>query len=458
MKNRGLQQAFANGGVAGEFYPTQETEELMRRERMAMDDVMGRMKYARRSERQALGAELGNMIKGFGDRYMPSGQGQPSENNFVMQNTMQNLDGLKSSLFDMAKYRPRRGTMAGQGVSAIGQVMNNYLTEKEPVVGFRQGGTVGVDQRGFIKGPGGVDNVPARVDETGEEIRVGAGERIVNKDQNAALEALAAEAGMTLDEYLAASTGKPVGPTMKKGLRGLNRGGFVDDYGTLREPNRFQKAPERVILSSQLANANTAPQPAPTGQVVRSGFQQLPADTTAFDNEVRARAEANRLKAASKGVVVEPTAPAPAAQPATAAQPAAQGRLARVGSAAKSALGTAGKVAGAAAGLSGAYEMATGETPADQVAGGLKALAAVPSGPAQVVGGAALIGDQLLQSKTGKGLVFYDLPFWGQEGALVAILVTLAPLVVLLALIKIFPPWDDEHITDSPTPTPAMAH
>jgi Ni/Fe-hydrogenase subunit HybB-like protein len=66
-----------------------------------------------------------------------------------------------------------------------------------------------------------------------------------------------------------------------------------------------------------------------------------------------------------------------------------------------------------------------------------------------------VIGGQEL-SKTGKGLIFYHLPFWGQEGALVALLVTIAPIFVLLAAIKLFPPWEDEHITDSPTP--AVAH
>jgi Ni/Fe-hydrogenase subunit HybB-like protein len=55
-----------------------------------------------------------------------------------------------------------------------------------------------------------------------------------------------------------------------------------------------------------------------------------------------------------------------------------------------------------------------------------------------------VIGGQEL-SKTGKGLVFYDLPLFGQEGALVAILLTIAPLIVLLGIIRIFPPWEDGH-------------
>jgi Ni/Fe-hydrogenase subunit HybB-like protein len=55
-----------------------------------------------------------------------------------------------------------------------------------------------------------------------------------------------------------------------------------------------------------------------------------------------------------------------------------------------------------------------------------------------------VIGGQEL-SKTGKGLVFYDLPLLGQEGALVAIALCIAPLLVLLGAIRLFPPWEDGH-------------
>ncbi len=60
-----------------------------------------------------------------------------------------------------------------------------------------------------------------------------------------------------------------------------------------------------------------------------------------------------------------------------------------------------------------------------------------------------VIGGQEL-SKTGKGLIFYDMPFLGQEGALVAILLTLAPLLTLLGAIRLFPPWEDGHTPASP--------
>ena len=53
-----------------------------------------------------------------------------------------------------------------------------------------------------------------------------------------------------------------------------------------------------------------------------------------------------------------------------------------------------------------------------------------------------VIGGQEI-SKTGKGLLSYHLPFLGQEGALMAIVLCLAPFAVLLGMIKLFPPWED---------------
>ncbi len=57
-----------------------------------------------------------------------------------------------------------------------------------------------------------------------------------------------------------------------------------------------------------------------------------------------------------------------------------------------------------------------------------------------------VIGGQEL-SKTGKGLLSYQMPFFGMEGALVAILLTLAPLAMLFVLTQLFPPWADHRRT-----------
>lgn len=53
-----------------------------------------------------------------------------------------------------------------------------------------------------------------------------------------------------------------------------------------------------------------------------------------------------------------------------------------------------------------------------------------------------VIGGQEI-SKTGKGLLFYHLPVLGKEGALVTIALVLAPIVTLLGLTRLFPPWMD---------------
>ncbi len=53
-----------------------------------------------------------------------------------------------------------------------------------------------------------------------------------------------------------------------------------------------------------------------------------------------------------------------------------------------------------------------------------------------------VIGGQEI-SKTGKGLLAYHMPFFGKEGALMAILLTIAPLGLLYVLTRLFPPWAD---------------
>jgi Ni/Fe-hydrogenase subunit HybB-like protein len=54
-----------------------------------------------------------------------------------------------------------------------------------------------------------------------------------------------------------------------------------------------------------------------------------------------------------------------------------------------------------------------------------------------------VIGGQEI-SKTGKGLMSYQLHWGGKEGALVAVLLTMAPLGVLYILTRLFPPWSDD--------------
>jgi Ni/Fe-hydrogenase subunit HybB-like protein len=59
-----------------------------------------------------------------------------------------------------------------------------------------------------------------------------------------------------------------------------------------------------------------------------------------------------------------------------------------------------------------------------------------------------VIGGQEI-AKTGKGLLDYHLPLLGQEGVLNAVLVLAAPLLLLLAVVRLLPPWDDHVVASS---------
>jgi predicted membrane protein len=53
-----------------------------------------------------------------------------------------------------------------------------------------------------------------------------------------------------------------------------------------------------------------------------------------------------------------------------------------------------------------------------------------------------VIGGQEI-GKTGKGLITYQMPILGAEGLVVAIVLTIAPFVLLWLLTRLFPPWSD---------------
>ena len=53
-----------------------------------------------------------------------------------------------------------------------------------------------------------------------------------------------------------------------------------------------------------------------------------------------------------------------------------------------------------------------------------------------------VIGGQEI-SKTGQGLLEYQLQLFGKEGLLVSLLLVIAPLLMLVGLTRLFPPWED---------------
>ncbi|MFY9316104.1 MAG: NrfD/PsrC family molybdoenzyme membrane anchor subunit [Burkholderiales bacterium] len=61
-----------------------------------------------------------------------------------------------------------------------------------------------------------------------------------------------------------------------------------------------------------------------------------------------------------------------------------------------------------------------------------------------------VIGGQEI-SKTGEGLLTYQVQLFGKEGLFVSLLLVLAPLLILLGITRLFPPWDDHVIASSRT-------
>jgi len=59
-----------------------------------------------------------------------------------------------------------------------------------------------------------------------------------------------------------------------------------------------------------------------------------------------------------------------------------------------------------------------------------------------------VIGGQEI-SKTGKGLLIFPWVIFGREGVLAAASVLIAPFLLLLAMIRLLPPWEDEHGHDN---------
>lgn len=85
---------------------------------------------------------------------------------------------------------------------------------------------------GKIQGPGTStsDSIPATVSDTGEDIRVSTGERILSEKQDALLSRIAKLLGFPdLDAMLEAGTGQPVGPTMKQGEKAAAKGAAPED-------------------------------------------------------------------------------------------------------------------------------------------------------------------------------------------------------------------------------------
>lgn len=138
-------------------------------------------------------------------------------------------------------------------IQGAAQTLRGRAAAIDAATRYEHGGKIEpyVDGSGFIHGEKGIDKVPAKVAQTGEDILVGDGERIVNQDQNKALESLARKAtGQPLDDYLEDATGQQVGPKTKKGLRAAANGWLNDVGDTMAN---MVKSPDRRAMDAGTA-------------------------------------------------------------------------------------------------------------------------------------------------------------------------------------------------------------
>lgn len=162
----------------------------------------------------------------------------------------------------------------GQGILGI---LGNRGKQIDKAAGYACGGKVkGHALGGKIEGIGTPtsDSIDASVRETGEQIKVSTGERIVSKAQDKLLQRLAKAMGYeSLDAYLEAGTGKPVGPTIKDGkvaaADGLRPWYEKDPLASLTESMRSSdKANEQLksLYPAGTFNDSTKSSPAPEAQ------------------------------------------------------------------------------------------------------------------------------------------------------------------------------------------------
>lgn len=130
-------------------------------------------------------------------------------------------------------------------LNGVVDLMRNRQAQIAKAVGYANGGK--------ITGPGTPtsDSIPARVQETGEPIKVSTGERIVSASQEVLLGRIAEMLGFdSVDAMLEAGTGKPVGPTIKHG-KGFGFGGRIGDDP--ENPTPSQKYGTKMLSMKDVA-------------------------------------------------------------------------------------------------------------------------------------------------------------------------------------------------------------
>lgn len=183
------------------------------------------------------------------------------------------IKGPRGAIRSMAKMHPDVESKAEDKAETKN-------AERMEMIGMKCGGAIknmangGTIQKksvegAMLKGPGTPtsDSIPATVVDTGEPIQVATGERIVSKKQDAFLQDQAKASGFkSLDAWLEAGTGHPVGPTInyqKGAIRKMATGGFITDEE------------KRKALVSQIPTGGTSDAPTPAVNQPTPGDGQM---------------------------------------------------------------------------------------------------------------------------------------------------------------------------------------
>lgn len=228
---------------------------------------------------------------------------------------------IMSSLRDKLAAQPLYAGYSNGGI--IGKLREAITGEKSQEPPPKTNNTIGI--RGYsddnpqpafanggkIKGPGTPtsDSIQAEVEETGEPIAVSTGERIVSKAQDALLQKIAAGMGYdSLDAMLEAGTGKPVGPTIKGGMKHA-AGGFhaVPSQEEIDQAKAAREAEQAARPSSPGFQADSRQNP-----MAGTQFAQLPTAKPSISNlfttvqKTQPAAENNSAVPAPSVAVIDP--------------------------------------------------------------------------------------------------------------------------------------------------------
>lgn len=298
----------------------------------------------------------------------------------------------------------RTPSIRNTALGAVAGGVTNAVADEYQKPALANGGVVGAKTFEFEgKGTGTSDDIPVKV--AGNHINVSKGEKAVILPAKTAQNPQALD---MIEDVIEQTNGKPP----NRGLRGnFNLGGFVDDYGDLRQPNRFQKAVPNEILRQQVSNAAPGAQRSlPFMQDgVRMGGAQPAAPETYRPNWVNPKTQVvpyqgggsgipprqpyvpnwappngPRISSSTALVPVQPTTVH--AVPPTVAPKTPTSTLTK--------LGRAATIAGV---VGNGIDMATSDIPAEQVAAGIRG--ASMANP--LLGTAVNVGDALVNKATG---------------------------------------------------------